>query len=75
MKSAKVCQQSDPQGGVARHSVEGGWVLVNKKDVPHGSGAAAGRHAGAGPRMPSGSCAEEMINPLREHIDTKRNSS
>ena len=74
MKSAKVCQQSDPQGGVARHSVEGGWVLVNKKDVPHGSGA-AGTSAGVGPRMPSGSSAEEMINPLREHIDTMQNSS
>lgn len=75
MKSAKDCRQSDPQGGVARHSVDGGWVLVNKKDVPHSSGAAASRSAGVVPRVSGGSNAEETINPLREHIDTIQNPS
>lgn len=77
MNSAKAIdrRQGDLHGGVTRHSVGGGWVLVNKKDVPQSSGAAGGSHRGQGPRVSKRSSTEETINPLREHMETMHGSS
>jgi hypothetical protein len=72
-KSAKPCRPGDMQVGGSRASVEAGWVLVNKKDLPHDHAAAASRDIA--PVVSEGYSHEDIINPLRQHIDTMKRSS